>query len=262
MLETILGALQRTIQADVALLHTDITGLIGLWEQIIAQLQLDVQTFIKRQAAYDLRFISIEDSRRRNNLKIRGIPESIPTAELPHLVRRLMAQLLEPEQSRNIALDGFFRVLKPTRAPESASRDLRVRFCSGTDKALVITAVKGSTSLNFENKTLSFFTDLTGETLHWRKTLQPLTALLRSHDMEYHWRSPRALQVKQGNVVHSIADISEAPALLTKLGLTGDALQLPSTNAPKSTTHQWNANATTPFYPKEQVPTAMTAAVT
>lgn len=55
----------------------------------------------------------IEDRNRRNNIKIRGIPDSVLNSELTHYIQRAMATLLHSTSKRDLIIDRAHRLPKP-----------------------------------------------------------------------------------------------------------------------------------------------------
>ncbi|CAH2300010.1 Hypothetical predicted protein [Pelobates cultripes] len=127
VLKSLLADLQRTFQTHVATLRADIhslTGRMGALESAssacsdqITILQQEVQELQRQNVAQERCFAALENACRANNLKIRGIPENIPAAEMPHVLRCLLVALLNPKHARNVQQDGFFRALKLANAP-------------------------------------------------------------------------------------------------------------------------------------------------
>ncbi|CAH2301394.1 Hypothetical predicted protein [Pelobates cultripes] len=66
---------------------------------------------------------------------------------------------------------------------------------------------------------LSFYADLSEANLAWRLLLKPFTVLLCLHNIQYHWRRPRALLIHHGDISYKITDMQGATNLLPTLGL-------------------------------------------
>ncbi|CAH2293487.1 Hypothetical predicted protein [Pelobates cultripes] len=171
VLKTLLADLQKNIQTDVASLRNDIHGLRGRMGALetasnvcsdqITSLQQVVQGLQKQNEEHERRFTALEDARRANNIKVRGIPEDTPQAEMPHL----LVALLSPRQAKAITMDSFFRAPKSASAPAAAPQDLIVRFQQYPAKTTVLAATRNCYPYKFKTMALSFYTDLTGGTL-------------------------------------------------------------------------------------------------
>ncbi|CAH2283554.1 Hypothetical predicted protein [Pelobates cultripes] len=141
-------------------------------------------------------------------------------------------------------------VPKRRRAPASASRDIVVKFRTGTDKAAILATLKGKTPYAFENTALTFNADHSGDPLKWRWSLKPFTALLRKSGIEY-IRHPATHQgLCKSNLTYKVTDLQGAEALLLTLALLEDSLT-PSRHPENSTmAHLWDPERITPFVPQ------------
>ncbi|CAH2278219.1 Hypothetical predicted protein [Pelobates cultripes] len=110
--------------------------------------------------------------------------------------------------------------------------------------------------------TLSFYADLSGETLQWRRSLQSFTTLLKENNIGYRWHSPTALQDLHNNTAHSIADLRGNSALLQPIGLPGDTLVPNKHPGNNPTKHRWDPAKITPFVPQGGKPDAYAIAIT
>lgn len=70
----------------------------------------------------------LEDRSRRNNIKFRGIPESIPPNELTNFVQRLMKALIPSLTDIKLCVDRAHRTPKPKFLPDTAPRDTLARI--------------------------------------------------------------------------------------------------------------------------------------
>ncbi|CAH2282956.1 Hypothetical predicted protein [Pelobates cultripes] len=90
--------------ADLNIIREDMTGVTAGVQtnedniSFIAQKQRDTNELIQQlQAAHkalQVRLDTLDDARRHNNLKIRGIAESVTKHKLPHFLKHLLATLL------------------------------------------------------------------------------------------------------------------------------------------------------------------------
>lgn len=60
----------------------------------------------------------LEDCSRRNNIKFRGIAESVPAAELRSYLQKMIAELLPDVQGQDLTIDRVHRLPKPSFLPE------------------------------------------------------------------------------------------------------------------------------------------------
>ncbi|XP_063298016.1 dynein axonemal heavy chain 14 [Pelobates fuscus] len=198
-LSTLISEHHGKIAADVALIRGDlklIATRLGTVEETttkhtcqIKELQTAVHNLQQQTLQHEYQLSTMEDKRRQTHLKVRGIADTVPEAELPHLIRRLLTALLNPKTAKAILIDGIFRVPRPANAPPNTTRDVVIRFQTLKDKAAVLEATRGHTTYSFEDMNLSFYTDLSSGTLAWRRSLRQFTAELRQHQIKYRWSS-------------------------------------------------------------------------
>ncbi|CAH2315132.1 Hypothetical predicted protein [Pelobates cultripes] len=185
-----------------------------------------------------------DDARRRNNLKIRGIAESVTDQELPHFLRRLWTTLLPQRSAKSIQVDGCYRLAKSNRAPAGVPRDVLIRFPLLRDKLALQDAAKSRTPLKFEEMQLQLLQDLCRSTLEWRRSFQQVTKILRSADVSYKWGPSRALIVQKDGSMHQLSTTEDSATFLQGLGLT-----MSSDNTARPS-HRWDIRRIVPFTPR------------
>lgn len=72
--------------------------------------------------------IDLENRQRRNNLRLRGIPESIVLADLKPTVRKILNHYLNLESEEDLELDRVHRLGSPKRAAPGRPRDVICRI--------------------------------------------------------------------------------------------------------------------------------------
>lgn len=84
------------------------------------------------------KIIDLEARSRRNNLKIRGIPESVASPQLAQYVHTLVSSLLPSLLAHELIVDRVHRILKPSFLPAEIPRDVlhRVNFYHVKDQLL------------------------------------------------------------------------------------------------------------------------------
>lgn len=85
----------------------------------------DVEEELK---AMRLKMADIEDKACRNNIKCRGIPESIKPAELTAYPQKLMITALPSLGPADIIIDRAFRLPKPSFLPDQIPRNVIARI--------------------------------------------------------------------------------------------------------------------------------------
>ncbi|CAH2321822.1 Hypothetical predicted protein [Pelobates cultripes] len=82
----------------------------------------------REKAQIQSHMVAMEDRQRWKNIKIRGILKQISTAEIPHLIRRLLTHLFSSTHAKLMALDGCFRLSASLLHSPEVNGDIIVRF--------------------------------------------------------------------------------------------------------------------------------------
>ncbi|CAH2225024.1 Hypothetical predicted protein [Pelobates cultripes] len=130
---------------------------------------------------------AMEDHRRWNNVKIRGLAESVTTAEIHHLIRRVLSRLFMPKQAKARLLEGCYRLPQPQANSQQTSRDVIVRFQHSPDKQAFLSAVRITTPYQFEGHSLLFYPDISRATMTWWRSMRPPTTVRMQHSR---WGAP------------------------------------------------------------------------
>ncbi|CAH2282452.1 Hypothetical predicted protein [Pelobates cultripes] len=150
---------------------------------------------------HKLKLVDIEDRIRRNNLRIRGIPESVlPSALNTYLLDFFQAFIPEihPDQ---LLIDRAHRLRRPQHLPTTAARDVIVRVHFFHAKERLARDCRAAEMLE-PYQVLKIFTDLSAVTLQFRKRMAPITAALRTHRVAYRWGFPAKLLISYKNGIH------------------------------------------------------------
>ncbi|CAH2285070.1 Hypothetical predicted protein [Pelobates cultripes] len=190
-----------------------------------------------------------EYRRRWKNIKIRGLPDTVTTAEIPHLIRRLLTQLFSAKQAKLMQLDSCYRLPAPPASARGGHRDVIIRFRNGPDKQAFMSATRNKSPYSFEEHQLTFYPDLSRATLDWRRSLRPLMAVLTQFKVLYRWGTPRSLLIPQESGTLKVLESAEdIPNTLQKLGLPATPEGLP-TSAPVTQPSTWDPSRVCQFVP-------------
>lgn len=137
----------------------------------------------------------LEDRSRRNNIKFRGIPESVPPNELTNFIQRLMKALLPSLSDIELCIDRAHRIPKPKFLPDTAPRDTLARIHYYHVKERVMAAAKQNPVVPDDFTCISLYTDISQQTAMNRKKLATLTKILQNNSVAYRWGFPTKLLV-------------------------------------------------------------------
>ncbi|CAH2300845.1 Hypothetical predicted protein [Pelobates cultripes] len=159
----------------------------------------------------------LENRSRRNNIRIRGLPET-GTEPLQTTLTDLFRQLLGAQAPEIIQLERAHRALGPVRQ-DGSPRDVIccISTCGLRDK--IMAAARELPTIRYRDAEVSLYQDLSRLTLDARRALRPVTGALRDKRIPYRWGFPFSLQAKQGNAWLMARWPEDIPRLQRTLGL-------------------------------------------
>lgn len=181
-----------------------------------------------------------KDRSRRNNIKIRGIPETIPATQLLPYTQALFSTLLPALSAQDLIVDWIHWVPKPSFLPETTPRDVlfRVHYYHVKEQILM-------TSCRAENKhpqyaELQLLPDLSRHMLQQCRNLATITKALRNHKIFHKWKYPAKLSVTHNGAMILISTLKEGFVVLCQWGiLPNQALQDMSVPLPCLLQEDW-----------------------
>ncbi|CAH2223986.1 Hypothetical predicted protein [Pelobates cultripes] len=174
---------------------------------------------------------------RRNNIRIRCLPEAIEADAILPTLRDLFHAILPDSTEWEREIDRAHRALRPLALNPTSPRDIIVRMSHFATKEKIMAATRASLP-KLGAYTLAFFQDLAPSTLKKRRDLKPLTMALTKKGIKYRWGHPFKLQVRFGDqdrVLHHPAEMEDFAAALGLQLLTGTSTADRSNTAPKET---------------------------
>ena len=178
---------------------------------------LNSHTVMLQQLAYQQD--DIENRNRRNNIRIRGIPESVDAKALPAAETAIFNQLLQRPKDDPIELDRVHRTSGPQTQDPSFIRDTLCRIHFYKIKESIMRAASSQDTILFNNTPVMLLPDLSRQTLMMRKALKPLTLLLQSKQIKYQWRFPFHLRVHHEGKTAIFRNLGDLPTFLSTLEL-------------------------------------------
>lgn len=145
--------------------------------------------------------LSIDDGEnrsRRNNIRVRGLPEATSGSDLRATIVAIFNRLLDKPPTDELELDRVHRVQGPRRGDDPAPRDVLARVHYYTIKEEILQKSWTRGPLDFDGATVQLFPDLSRLTLRMRGQLRPLLEAIRSAGATYRWGHPFHLIVLKG----------------------------------------------------------------
>ncbi|XP_071987838.1 uncharacterized protein [Engystomops pustulosus] len=149
----------------------------------------------------------LDNRGRRNNIRVRGIPEVEGKEDISTTLQALFSTLLgEPETQ--VKLDRANRALRP----KTLGGNPRDVICCVHDfglKERIMSAARKNKNFNFNGDAIQLYQDLSGITLQKRRVLRPLLDILRENGISYRWNFPFALSATKDGITATLTVIEE-----------------------------------------------------
>lgn len=161
----------------------------------------------------------LEDRSRQNDVKLRGVPETILLADLSKYAKDLTHTILLDASSRDIIIDRSHRIAKPTHLAASVPRDVLMRAHFFHIKEKLIMEARSKSPLPRPYEGVHLFPDLSKYMLQLRRNLYPVTKGLHNHKILYKWRYPATLLITKNGITHSVSALQKGMCLLHDWGI-------------------------------------------
>lgn len=160
----------------------------------------------------------LDNRGRRNNIRIRGLPEAEGQEDLQVILESIFNNLRELPLSTPIKLDRVHRAIRPKNA-SSQPRDV---ICCVHDygiKEAIMAKARTQRHVDFEGSQLQLYPDLSWLTLQKRRCLKPLLTVLKDNDLSYRWGFPFALLVTRNGRSHVLRSYEDLPTFCSSLNI-------------------------------------------
>lgn len=162
----------------------------------------------------------LEDRSRRNNIKLLGVPESVPVTQLLQYVHALLSTLVPELITQDLIVEGIHRIPKPSFLPEGNPRDILLRVPFYHVKEQILQAARKQDSIPPQYTDVLLLPDLSRHTLQRRSNLATITKALRNHKILHMWKYPAT--VSHNGTTKSITTMKEGIAVLRQWGILPD----------------------------------------
>ncbi|CAH2325022.1 Hypothetical predicted protein [Pelobates cultripes] len=120
----------------------------------------------------ETKIADIEDRSRRNNIRLRGVPEEIGPQDLTAFAVELFKAILPDIPADMFLLDRIHRLPRPQHLPPTASRDVLMRLHYYHIKDQILRAHRSKKTLPDQFRDILLFMDLSAETLRRSKSTE------------------------------------------------------------------------------------------
>ncbi|KAG8551096.1 hypothetical protein GDO81_018459 [Engystomops pustulosus] len=161
----------------------------------------------------------LENHGRRNNIRVRGLPESIEPSAIHSSLQGLFNLVLGVPADTPLELDHEHRSLGPKSPDPNRPRDIICRVHRYQLKESIMNCAREQGEIRFRGSSVQFLPDLSRLTLLKRKALHPLLDSLRRKSLQYSWGFPFRLQVRHNGRLHVLRHPGNLPTFADDLSL-------------------------------------------
>ncbi|XP_075430196.1 uncharacterized protein LOC142468023 [Ascaphus truei] len=161
----------------------------------------------------------MENRERRQNIRLKNIPETITHEELQPYLRRLFLQLVPDLSDHDLHTDRAHRALAQKSSDPNRHRDVVLRMHAYSAKDRIMTAARELRTVTMDGVQIQLYNDLSQITINKRNALRPLTSYLRDQGVKYRWGFPFKLVVLRNGRHHTVTTPEGAKVFLKALGI-------------------------------------------
>lgn len=208
MVDTIRGE-TRPIQEAIQGLSTKIDTL----ESELARSLKRVETLEKRSEGHQrsivdlaLQVLDLENRNRRENVRIRGIPEKIQAEALEKVIVPILNYYMDRQEDVALLMDRYHRVPGRRLRGIDRPRDVLVKLHYFTDREAIIRGTWKKDPYKLEGEKIIVLQDVARKTLAMRRTLKPILEEAKQKGIIYRWGFPFSLNLRRNDKFFVLKD--------------------------------------------------------
>ncbi|CAH2254193.1 Hypothetical predicted protein [Pelobates cultripes] len=174
-----------------------------------------------------------ENRARRNNLRLRGVPETVLMDDLPIYVQGLLRAYAPDIPTDMLLMDRVHRVPKPKQLPDSVPRDVLLRVHFYHIKEHILRTHRSRADPHEDYSTIRIMADISAATLRCRREFLHTTTELRTHGIRYRWGFPTKIILTRNGKTVQISTPEEGKKLLASWGLDHNPTTGTRSNSPR-----------------------------
>ena len=238
--EACVQRMERSYKQEISELRRDVTDRLEeverSVEETVSTLQAHDAILNDHTAQIQQLMLSQDDQEnraRRNNIRVRGLPETVESKDLASVVIAIFNGLLQKDKEAIIELDRVHRALGPKNPNINYPRDVICRVHFFAVKDAIMQAARAQDSILFEETRIHLLPDVSKLTLDLRRALKPLTGALQAKQIKYHWGFPFQLSASHDGKSAVFRTLGDLPKFL-------GTFELPMTSLPDWPLHAAN----------------------
>lgn len=142
-----------------------------------------------------VKLADLEDHSKRNNVKLRGVPKSVPPTDLHKYASDMIATLLPEVLQIEHTIDHIHRIPKPKHLDASVPRDILMKIHFFPTKEQLLAKARALPELPAPYNGVHLYADLSQYTLNLRRQMKTITKALNNHKIPYKWRHSATVMI-------------------------------------------------------------------
>ncbi|CAH2295260.1 Hypothetical predicted protein [Pelobates cultripes] len=179
----------------------------------------------------------LEDSSHRNNIRVRGVLETIVQEDLPSYLLWLFQAIQASLEPADLRLDRAHWVPKPQNLAQDVPRDIVTRLNYYSAKEAILTAQRKASEIPPTYVGIALYADISPTTMSRRGDFINVTKCLRNNKLPYRWGFPTKLLIWCNGSLTKIEDPAQGMEKLKTWGL------FPDTRTAASQAATWKVTA-------------------
>lgn len=216
-IETLIGKVEAAHRKEIRAVKQEVHSLsdrLTVGEASVSEIDrrvsvLESQHRAQAEAAIGLQLHmeEMEDRSRRNNLRLRGLPEATGPADLADTVADIFRRVAGDQIQGRMEFDRIHRALGPR------PRDVICRLHHYAHKDIIARKAWATQDLELDGAALTILPDISRATLQRRALLKPLLEVARGHNATYRWGFPLSVTFRKNQRSFVLRTPDALPAL-------------------------------------------------
>ncbi|XP_056398871.1 uncharacterized protein LOC130293793 [Hyla sarda] len=206
----------KPVKNDVQLLKEKVETLETFRTTVTDQLkclQESTRNLSLHQAAEIAHLDDIDNRNRRNNIRIKGLPESVAPQDISSTLQKIFNDILQKPPDSPLEMD---RAQNPD---PTKPRDVICRIHHFLLKDEIMRRARNLKTLSYNGHPIQLYPDLSLRTLKLRAALRPLLLLLQNAKIVYKWGFPFSLIARHGSTTAELRTPADLQMFLTTFKL-------------------------------------------
>lgn len=227
-IQQLINAVEQSCMQAVASVKKDVRDLgyrvegMEKEQEVIIQAVTETQESMKKYEetlnAYRDQLDEYENRDKRQNIRIKGLKESITATELAPVAQKMFGQILGDQAPNVIEIDRIHRAHSKSTKTD-VPRDVICKVHKYAVKESIMKMARDNPRITFEGSNIALYPDISKRTLFKRGAVRPLMEILRKAEIKYRWGFPFSLTASRNGRTSTLRTKDDLKVFVEKLDL-------------------------------------------